>query len=64
MPKYLFHGSYTQEGFIGLYEEGGSGRVEAAKTVRVAAAGPLRTRSWPSRWTGGAHWGPSSGPSR
>ena len=31
MPKYLFYGSYTPEGYIGLMEEGGSKRIEAAK---------------------------------
>jgi len=41
MPKYLFHGSYTQEGFKGLYEEGGSGRVEAAKTALHSVGGEL-----------------------
>lgn len=41
MPKYLFYGSYTPEGFKGLYEEGGSGRVEAAKTALHSVGGEL-----------------------
>lgn len=41
MPKYLFYGSYTQEGFQGLMEEGGSGRIEAAKTALASAGGSL-----------------------
>jgi hypothetical protein len=35
MPKYLFYGSYTPEGFKGLMEEGGSSRIEAAKQARI-----------------------------
>ena len=30
MSKYLFHGSYTEEGLKGLLKEGGSKRREAA----------------------------------
>ncbi len=33
MAKYLFQGSYTEEGLRGLLEEGGSKRREAAEEV-------------------------------
>jgi hypothetical protein len=38
MPKYLFHGSYTPEGYRGLLNEGGSGRREAAKQALSSVA--------------------------
>lgn len=41
MPKYLFHGSYTPEGFQGLLEEGGSKRIEAAKQALGSVGGSL-----------------------
>ncbi len=41
MPKYLFSGSYTPEGLEGLLEEGGSGRVEAAKQALGSIGGSL-----------------------
>ena len=41
MPKYLFHGSYTPEGFRGLFEEGGSKRREAAKQALQSVGGSL-----------------------
>ncbi|MFC1936266.1 GYD domain-containing protein [Chloroflexota bacterium] len=41
MPKYLFYGSYTPEGFKGLMEEGGSKRVEAAKQALGSVGGTL-----------------------
>ena len=41
MPKYLFHGSYTPEGFKGLLAEGGSKRVEAAKQALKSVGGTL-----------------------
>jgi uncharacterized protein with GYD domain len=41
MPKYLFHGSYTAEGFKGLVSEGGSKRVEAAQQALKSAGGRL-----------------------
>ena len=41
MPKYLFHGSYTEEGLKGLLEEGGSKRREAAEQVVKSAGGTL-----------------------
>jgi hypothetical protein len=31
MPKYLFHGSYTEEGLKGLLKDGGTKRQEAVK---------------------------------
>lgn len=41
MPKYLFHGSYTPEGFRGLLEEGGSKRLEAARETLGGVGGTL-----------------------
>ena len=41
MPKYLFYGSYTPEGFRGLMEEGGSKRIEAAKQALGSVGGSL-----------------------
>ena len=41
MPKYLFHGSYTPEGFQGLLKEGGSKRREAAEQALKSVDGKL-----------------------
>ncbi len=41
MAHYLFYGSYTAEGYQGLIEEGGSKRIEAAKTSLASAGGTL-----------------------
>ena len=41
MPKYLFHGSYTPEGFQGLLKEGGSKRREAAEQALKSVGGKL-----------------------
>jgi len=41
MQKYLFHGSYTPEGFKGLMAEGGAKRIEAAKQALGSAGGSL-----------------------
>ena len=41
MAKYLFYGSYTPEGFAGLIEEGGSGRIEAARHTLENVGGSL-----------------------
>jgi uncharacterized protein with GYD domain len=41
MPKYLFYGSYTPEGFKGLYDEGGTKRREAAIQALESVGGKL-----------------------
>jgi uncharacterized protein with GYD domain len=41
MPKYLFHGTYTPEGYQGLLAEGGSKRIEAAKQALGSVGGSL-----------------------
>ena len=41
MPKYLFQGSYTQEGLRGLLDEGGSKRREAAEQAIGSLGGTL-----------------------
>ena len=39
MPKYLLHGSYTEEGLKGLLNEGGSKRRQAAEHVVKSVGG-------------------------
>lgn len=41
MQKYLFHGTYTPEGFRGLLAEGGSKRIEAAQQALSSVGGTL-----------------------
>ncbi len=41
MPKYLFQGSYTEEGLSGLLKEGGSTRRDAAEQVIKSVGGTL-----------------------
>jgi uncharacterized protein with GYD domain len=41
MPKYLFYGSYTPEGYSGLLAEGGSKRREAAEQALQSVGGRL-----------------------
>ncbi|MBU0715700.1 MAG: GYD domain-containing protein [Verrucomicrobia bacterium] len=42
MPKYLFHGSYTDKGLKGLLKEGGSKRREATEHVIKSVGGTLK----------------------
>jgi uncharacterized protein with GYD domain len=41
MPKYLFYGAYTPEGYRGLMEEGGIKRREAAEKALASVGGSL-----------------------
>ena len=41
MPKYLFYGSYSTEGYREMMEEGGSSRIEAAKQALSSVGGSL-----------------------
>ena len=41
MPKYLFHGSYTEAGLKGLLKEGGTKRREAVKKAVESVGGNL-----------------------
>jgi uncharacterized protein with GYD domain len=41
MPKYLFYGEYTPEGYKGLVKEGGTKRIEAAKQALGSVGGSL-----------------------
>ena len=41
MPKYLFQGSYTQDGINGLLAVGGSHRAEAVKQLIESVGGSL-----------------------
>ena len=42
MSKYLFYGSYTEEGLKGLLKEGGSKRREATEHVIKSVGGTLQ----------------------
>ena len=39
MPKYLFHGSYTEEGLKGLLKDGGTKRMEETKKAVESLGG-------------------------
>jgi len=41
MPKYLFQGSYTEEGLSGLLKEGGTKRRDAAEQVIKSVGGTM-----------------------
>lgn len=41
MPKYLYHGSYTEEGLKGLLKEGGSKRREPVEQLFESLGGRL-----------------------
>ncbi len=43
MPKYLFRGSYSQEGIKGVMKEGGSGRRDGAAALAESVGGRLET---------------------
>jgi uncharacterized protein with GYD domain len=46
MPKYLFQGSYTEQGLKGLHKEGGSGRMKAAEQLAESMGGKLEMYYW------------------
>ncbi len=41
MPKYLYHGSYTDNGLKGLMKDGGSKRVEVTKKAIASLGGKM-----------------------
>ena len=41
MPKFLFRGSYSQDGIKGLKQEGGSSRKEVAAAVAASVGGSV-----------------------
>ncbi|MGD2272675.1 MAG: GYD domain-containing protein [Desulfobacterales bacterium] len=41
MARYLFYGSYSEEGYKGLMSEGGSKRIEEAKRALGSVGGSL-----------------------
>jgi uncharacterized protein with GYD domain len=41
MPKYLYHGSYTDKGLKGLMKEGGSKRMEITKKAIESLGGEM-----------------------
>ena len=43
MPKYLFYGSYTTEGYRGIMKEGGSERIEVSKRALGSVGGTLES---------------------
>ena len=42
MPKYLFHGSYTEEGLKGFLKEGGAKRRAVTKQLVESVGGTLQ----------------------
>jgi uncharacterized protein with GYD domain len=43
MPKYMFKGSYSQSGIAGVMKDGGSARVEAARSLAESVGGTLES---------------------
>lgn len=43
MPKYMFKGSYSQEGIAGVMKDGASSRVAAARSIAESAGGSLES---------------------
>lgn len=43
MPKYMFKGSYGQQGIAGVMETGASARVAAARALAESAGGSLES---------------------
>jgi uncharacterized protein with GYD domain len=43
MPKYLFHGSYTQTGAQGLLKEGGTSRKETISALAKSMGGSVES---------------------
>ncbi|WP_432987210.1 GYD domain-containing protein [Dactylosporangium sp. CA-233914] len=43
MPRFLFEATYTLDGLRGLFKDGGSGRVEAARKTVESAGGRLES---------------------
>ncbi len=41
MPKYLYHGSYTDEGLKGLMKDGGTKRMEVTKKAIESLGGKI-----------------------
>ena len=41
MPKYLFYGTYTPEGYQGLMQEGGSARIDVSHRALQSVGGSL-----------------------
>ncbi len=41
MPKYLYHGSYTDDGLKGLIKDGGTKRMEVAKKAIESLGGKM-----------------------
>ena len=41
MPKYLYHGSYTDEGLKGLIKDGGTKRMEVTRTAVESLGGTM-----------------------
>ena len=43
MPKYLYHGSYTDEGLKGLMKDGGTKRMEVTKKAIESLGGKMES---------------------
>ena len=46
MPKYLFHGAYTQAGIQGVLKDGGTGRRKAVEALAASVGGRLDSIYW------------------
>lgn len=46
MPKYMFQGSYTQQGAAGLIKEGGTSRREAVEKLVTSVGGSIEALYW------------------
>ncbi len=46
MPKYLFQGSYTAAGAMGVLKEGGMGRAAALQALMTSLGGSVESEYW------------------
>lgn len=46
MAKYLFHGSYTQAGIMGVLKDGGTGRRKAVDALAASIGGSVEAMYW------------------
>jgi uncharacterized protein with GYD domain len=46
MPKFMFHGSYTASGSVGVLKEGGMGRAAALDELMRSLGGSIVSHYW------------------
>lgn len=46
MPKFMFHGSYTAHGSVGVLKEGGMGRAAALDELMRSLGGSVLSHYW------------------